>query len=421
MVSAHFALVLGRYLLIFFASLAISALAQLFYQVPELISIGFVISLVGTWSLTLYSIAYFALLYRHLDSHTIKNSPVHMAWIYIVSGLGLLIISVLSYFGITQGVPFIKEQIAAEIARESEEESKAYEFSDYIDSSCGLTIPITSTYEESTGRKWIYEQRWISAQGMRGFVPEKQLTQNGVLLAMTNFKTSEQRNPETLKEGESFFYGYPGVILICTANTEELTLDEFVQQAEKSEEGTVTQDENVMLGEDEAQGIWIAGVSSNGNYHKEPYYLAVSQDGKNLIAIKLWNGDSEEVDAEVQAIYSNLSYIEEAETLKDPSIKSQQATKATAPTCKQLKIYEGEFASDKCYSAQDYKDLQYYLQAYNRAIFDYNGAVSRIGIVCSGSEFFKDNCEEAQREKSDAEGKISQYKSTIVSIMARGK
>ncbi|MBP9691231.1 hypothetical protein KBD81_04085, partial [Candidatus Woesebacteria bacterium] len=224
----------------------------------------------------------------------------------------------------------------------------------------------------------------------------------------------------TLEKGESYFYGYPGVIIACTANSQKLTLEQFVEQAQKSEEGTVTLDSTGTFGDFDVQGILIAGVSSNGNYYKEPLSLAVTPDGANLLMIKAWSGGTEQVNQEVEAIGNGLKASGTTDKLKDPSIKTQSSSPAKA-SCQQLKIYEGEFASDKCYSAQDYKDLQYYLQAYNGAINSYNGSVARINIVCNGSEFFKNNCTEAQAEKTDSEGKISQYKGMIQSIMSRGK
>lgn len=416
MVSSHFALVLGRYLLILIGSMAVSFLLQTLYNVEELIFLAMTLSILWSWAVSFYAVAFFVELYRYLDKETPHDKPAHLAWIYITAGLGLLILGTLLYFGITKGVPFIKEQIAAEIAREIEE--VPVEFSDYIDSACGITIPITNTYDDA-GRRWIYEERWVSNASMRGFVPEKQLNANGSLLAMTSFKTNAQKNPEELEKGETYQYGYPGFVMFCTANTQSLTLEEFVAQAQETEDGTVKQGETGIYGEVAVHGVRLSGVNSDGNYYNEPLFLAVSEDGSNLIIMQLWNTEDEAITEELSNILDNLSY-SEAKALKDPGIKTQN-TKPAAPACQQLKIYEGEFASDKCYSAQDYKDLQYYLQAYNSAIFSYNAAISGMSITCDGSEFFKNECEEDQRNKSDAEAKISQYKGTIQSIMARGK
>lgn len=100
----------------------------------------------------------------------------------------------------------------------------------------------------------------------------------------------------------------------------------------------------------------------------------------------------------------------------------QAKTQPAAPTnCTRLNIREGEFASNKCYSAQDYDDLVYYLDRYNSAIFIYNGTISSMNITCSGSEFFKDKCEADKAKKAQAEADIAKYKITIQGIIARGK
>ena len=66
-------------------------------------------------------------------------------------------------------------------------------------------------------------------------------------------------------------------------------------------------------------------------------------------------------------------------------------------------------------------DLQYYLQRYNSAVFDQNAAVSGMKITCSGSEFFKDECEEDKKQYDQAIKDIEQYKGTIDGIIAKGK
>lgn len=42
-------------------------------------------------------------------------------------------------------------------------------------------------------------------------------------------------------------------------------------------------------------------------------------------------------------------------------------------------------------------------------------------ITCSGSEFFKDECEEDKAQKAKAEADIAKYKVTIQGIIAKGK
>ena len=89
--------------------------------------------------------------------------------------------------------------------------------------------------------------------------------------------------------------------------------------------------------------------------------------------------------------------------------------------CIRMNIREGEFASNKCYSSADYDDLQYYLSRFNAAVFSYNGAIASMKITCSGSEFFKQSCEEDQKEKSEAETAMNNYRNIVQSIIAKGR
>jgi len=89
--------------------------------------------------------------------------------------------------------------------------------------------------------------------------------------------------------------------------------------------------------------------------------------------------------------------------------------------CTQYPIREGEFTSDKCYSAKDYSDLLYYLQRYDSAASVYNGAIASMNITCNGSEFFKDACARDTTDKTNAENDINNYKGIITAIISRGK
>lgn len=111
------------------------------------------------------------------------------------------------------------------------------------------------------------------------------------------------------------------------------------------------------------------------------------------------------------------------------SPKTTSTTNTQAPVvtnCLRKNIREGEFASNKCYSQSDYDDLNYYLNRYNSAVFDYNSAISSMIITCScrvqqECDFFKDSCDKDKKQKSDTEANIAQYKTTILSIIARGR
>lgn len=100
--------------------------------------------------------------------------------------------------------------------------------------------------------------------------------------------------------------------------------------------------------------------------------------------------------------------------------------KTVTTTCIQKNIREGEFASNKCYFRANYDDLNYYLARYSSAAFDLSGANGTIKITCNcrvpqECEFFKDSCAEAQAKKSQAEADMNKYRSTIQSIIAKGR
>lgn len=95
------------------------------------------------------------------------------------------------------------------------------------------------------------------------------------------------------------------------------------------------------------------------------------------------------------------------------------------PACTQLKIYEGEFKSNKCYVSQDYNDLTYYIGRFDDAAFSYNSASSTADFTCNGSDysknFFKKDCDKAKSEKSQAKKDMEKYRALINAIIARGR
>ncbi len=116
-----------------------------------------------------------------------------------------------------------------------------------------------------------------------------------------------------------------------------------------------------------------------------------------------------------------------------PTTPTSTKPKATStPThkpvevCYRLNIREGEFASNKCYSKTNYDNLIYYLQRFDSANFDLQTAQGSISITCNcrnqqECDFFKDNCSQAQQQKSQAESNITKYRSMIKSIISQGK
>lgn len=103
-----------------------------------------------------------------------------------------------------------------------------------------------------------------------------------------------------------------------------------------------------------------------------------------------------------------------------PAVKQQ--TQPVVTNCIRKNIREGEFASNKCYSQQDFEDLEYYLNRYNSAVFDRDGAESFMGITCGGkSEMFQQDCEKQKARKAQAEADMNKYRDIIQGIIAKGK
>ncbi len=119
----------------------------------------------------------------------------------------------------------------------------------------------------------------------------------------------------------------------------------------------------------------------------------------------------------------NFEYSQTEQSNFAPKQPTAYPTKrqTTLPTCTNYNIREGEFASNKCYTEQDYDDLFYYLGRFQSTQSQLRGAEASIEITCNGSDFFKQSCEKAQADKTAAEADLAKYRSTIQAIIARGK
>lgn len=101
-----------------------------------------------------------------------------------------------------------------------------------------------------------------------------------------------------------------------------------------------------------------------------------------------------------------------------------QYTQPAVSNCIRANIREGEFASNKCYSQQDYEDLQYYLGRYQSAKLDLSSAEGFMRIDCEAAKTFevkKSDCEKDQQDKATAEAGVNKYRGIIQGIIAKGK
>lgn len=100
-----------------------------------------------------------------------------------------------------------------------------------------------------------------------------------------------------------------------------------------------------------------------------------------------------------------------------PTVKK---TQPIATNCIRMNIREGEFASNKCYSQQDYEDLSYYLNQYNSAVSSVSFYETKVRISCGNNDFFK-TCEQDKKEQQTNLDNIPRYRSIIQGIVAKGK
>lgn len=99
-----------------------------------------------------------------------------------------------------------------------------------------------------------------------------------------------------------------------------------------------------------------------------------------------------------------------------------KAVSNPVPSCIQYKIREGEFASDKCYSASDLSDLEYNINKLNNAVFEYNGTVNMVNVTCGGfTESFKQQCEQGKKDLDMYNKQIEEAKAAIRNSIAKGK
>ena len=107
-------------------------------------------------------------------------------------------------------------------------------------------------------------------------------------------------------------------------------------------------------------------------------------------------------------------------TANPTPVAHSQSVQPAQPACVRMNIREGEFASNKCYSEQDYEDLNYYLNQYTSAKLNVDYYQSSVNISCSNPDFFK-NCDEVKQQQSQNNTNIEKYHAIIVGIIARGK
>lgn len=382
------------------------------------------------------------------DSDAMKTSYVPsydtqksgaMGWVGpVVAIIVLLLVAGSSYAGYT----YIKDKlISTGMAEKMADESSAsstndtsYEtsFINQIPSSCGYTIgmPDTIHTDSSTVKQWFYEEVPVGTASINNFGPTA-TEKNGVLMGTIFFKSkAEKFDP---KSQENYTFKWPGLVSYCTDNTDGWDLTAFTENAVNSSNDNqtiTTQGNPIIWGEVQVQEINMTGVA-DGQFVNQPFYLAVipaDSDVSRLVVFQPWGSNDDRLSDDLMAIEGSLKNRELSEKLTVSSAApAQQNTSVTTSvttktsSCTDYVIREGIFASDKCYNSKDLADLQYYIGRYNSAVFSQNAAASGMKITCSGSEFFKDECEEDKQQYDQAIKDQEQYKGIVQGIIAKGK
>jgi hypothetical protein len=405
----------------------ISAGAGLLYQI---------IIFIPRVLLCYFSIAFYAVLYKQLKERADDTKKVKTVWIWIVAIIGWMLFVLVALAGYQLVKSFIPEDFSlrsfvsnVQTNIERSTNDPEIEIKAFVPSECGVSIPSPDFYEEaatgSARRAWVYEE--ITFHPDNFYIVDSDLVpREKLLFAAMMFKEEDHRL------GVSESQAFPGLDFRCIENNKGYSLDEFIAavQANKNYTTTVDPDDRVTLGDVEAQFIVTETKDDvpEEDAFRDVGYIAVTGDGTRLTYIRLWGvRDDDQLQSSIEAgsnlILNNLKERAVGATLMLPEAPQQvsrtQSTQ-TQPSCISYKIREGEFASDGCYSQSDYEDLQYYLQQFNSAVFSFNSAGSSMSITCSGSDFFKNQCEEDKRQREEAEKKINEYRGIIQGIISRG-
>lgn len=107
-------------------------------------------------------------------------------------------------------------------------------------------------------------------------------------------------------------------------------------------------------------------------------------------------------------------------TVKATSAPVVKQSQPVVSNCIRRNIREGEFASNKCYSQEDYEDLNYYLSQYSSAVSSVSFYETKVRITCGNNDFHK-TCEQDKKDQQANSDNISRYRGIIQGIIAKGK
>jgi len=115
--------------------------------------------------------------------------------------------------------------------------------------------------------------------------------------------------------------------------------------------------------------------------------------------------------------------LEIIKTTPTPTLASPRTITYSEPkeTCTKYEIKSGDLKSNKCYVESDYQAISRLYSDYSYELDSEDYHKNRLDIVCDGSEFFKDSCEDAKKDYEDHKDELAELKSEIRKIISRGK
>ena len=152
------------------------------------------------------------------------------------------------------------------------------------------------------------------------------------------------------------------------------------------------------------------------------YYLSKNANLVDRFKAELVEADV--VSTTNDSVADEVAYVDEIKDIAESDvaliIKQEPVTPQVAQkACFKYTVYEGQFKSSKCYTQDDYEALGYYLGKYSSAEFSKESAESTIDFTCD-KDFFKNTCDNAKKEKKQAESDMSKYTNELVAIISRG-
>lgn len=284
---------------------------------PSYVSVYFnlflgILQIISGWFFLTYSIA----LYRQAQQRLDPNKPAKTWWIWVVALFGwFLVVSIgaaaFAHFKSKGTLENLKKSFSDFETTEIElDERIGY----MVPSNCGLSLPLPNTTHGAGDdfRKWMYEERPLTANSFYVLGNDYGDT-HPVLGNYVSFKSERQKIQNQTKTGTSFNISFPGWNVSCVENTDDLSLDEFIQTALDNQDFKVTKKTEVETwGDLQVQLVNIEGVMEDGNFISEPAYLAIGGKGERLLHIRLWKPmsddpvkdelikDLEEIEAQVE-------------------------------------------------------------------------------------------------------------------------